>query len=177
MAVSIADRAAATAYDTLVIASTIVRTLRARKETLSLDTYPNLTTLLLRDGTTYFLALLIINVGQGFNFLTSFASRLTSVLISRFLLNLREVSERSDSSNRSEATGSGAISSRFLSFGTSTSVMMNELESPFYSYSDSDTAASWAGDDYKKDYVNLSFSSGTVTDSRTAADIELDDML
>ncbi|KAJ8487771.1 hypothetical protein ONZ51_g3950 [Trametes cubensis] len=71
--------------------------------------------LLLRDGTIYFVILLILNVLQIIvritaqaNFITTFEEPLTAILISRFLMNLREIDfTRSNSRVRGGATMSG----------------------------------------------------------------------
>ncbi|KAH9941301.1 uncharacterized protein BXZ73DRAFT_98517 [Epithele typhae] len=69
---------------------------------------PTLSVLLLRDGTLYFLLLLALNVAQmiissipnGTTSVSHIVSPITSILITRFLLNLRQVAETLPDSDR-----------------------------------------------------------------------------
>ncbi|KAI0937649.1 hypothetical protein AcV5_000436 [Taiwanofungus camphoratus] len=97
--ITIATRACATAYDVLVIILTIAKTADIRKLAKCLSIETGIISLLLRDGSTYFLLLLFLNIAQiivsaevtGDSALSYFVSPVTSILISRFLLNLRQV--------------------------------------------------------------------------------------
>ncbi|KAI0700196.1 hypothetical protein BC835DRAFT_1412217 [Cytidiella melzeri] len=96
--VLIAMRAATVAYDSLVLILTLLRTLSLRRRG---STKSGLVSLILRDGCLYFTCLVLLNVTQiiitsyytGNNYLSYFVSPLTSILISRFLLNLRHFSD------------------------------------------------------------------------------------
>jgi len=96
----ILNGAATTACDGLVVLFTLARTLGVRNATRAFNVKPGLSSVILRDGTAYFLLLLLLNIIQivvavtdvGENAIAYFVSPLTSILISRFLLNLREVS-------------------------------------------------------------------------------------
>ncbi|KAI0646257.1 hypothetical protein C8Q79DRAFT_926268 [Trametes meyenii] len=84
--------------DALVICVTWGRTYRFRVSAVEANVKTSLLTLLLRDGTIYFIILLILNIlhiivritAQA-NFITTFEEPLTSILISRFIMNLREL--------------------------------------------------------------------------------------
>ncbi|OSD07956.1 hypothetical protein PYCCODRAFT_1463221 [Trametes coccinea BRFM310] len=84
--------------DALVIGVTWFRTYRFRKSAAEAKVKTSFLRLLLRDGTVYFVILLILNVLQivvrftaQANFITTFEEPLTSILISRFLMNLRAI--------------------------------------------------------------------------------------
>lgn len=109
-------RGAAVLSDALVLILTWMKTYRqwnhARKAKLKLS----LSTCLLRDGTWYFVGLLIVNVAQMTTFnpsaapLTLVLSTLPPILVSRFMLNLRHASRgsQSDSSTASATIMSDA---------------------------------------------------------------------
>ncbi|KAL4253657.1 hypothetical protein ABKN59_003739 [Abortiporus biennis] len=97
--IMIGGRSCTLAYDVLVLVFTLIKTLRIRQMTLRLNTRPRLVTLLLRDGSIYFSLLLLMNVTQlGLSTKIQanvaspyFVPPITSILMSRFLLNLRRV--------------------------------------------------------------------------------------
>ncbi|KAJ3489253.1 hypothetical protein NLI96_g2240 [Meripilus lineatus] len=96
--VSIFGRAHAIFYDALVLVLTWIKTIWIKRTCLKLGVKASLTTLLLRDGTIYFLLLLMLNVCNvvairfgRFGALPAITEVITSILISRFIINLREV--------------------------------------------------------------------------------------
>ncbi|KAI0711554.1 hypothetical protein C8Q76DRAFT_785329 [Earliella scabrosa] len=140
----IVERATTTAYDFLILLFTLMKTAQVRKAALSLDLHPSIMTLLLRDGTAYFLLLFVMNIGQiivasqvpGTNWIAFFASPLTSILITRFLLNLRQVARVADRLSPSGETSSPVISTQFPSVQLSTGLLGN-LGAPLRSAYDS----------------------------------------
>ncbi|KAJ3546340.1 hypothetical protein NM688_g5524 [Phlebia brevispora] len=94
--VIICNRATTSAYDGIVLVLTLARTYH----------------LLMSDGTMYFALLLVINIAQiiitsrvsGSNYLSYFVSPFTSMLISRFLLDLRKVPSGESPMNPSAST-------------------------------------------------------------------------
>ncbi|OBZ67914.1 hypothetical protein A0H81_12146 [Grifola frondosa] len=89
----------AIATDALVLVLTWAKTFGIKRAAMSLHIKATLSTLLLRDGTLYFAILLLLNVVDLvvlqsdviFNPLPIFIDVFTCILISRFMLNLREV--------------------------------------------------------------------------------------
>jgi len=87
------------AADLVVLAVTWTRTYRIKKEAVPLRMETPLATMLLRDGTVYFLGFLAMNIVQtivwalNLNFAPTDALEqvYTSIVISRFLLDLRQV--------------------------------------------------------------------------------------
>ncbi|KAI0353399.1 hypothetical protein OH77DRAFT_627554 [Trametes cingulata] len=115
------------------------------------DAGTSLVTLLLRDGTVYFLLLLILNIAQiilaalvpGDNFIAFFISPLTSILISRFLLNLREVAQGSEPVH-AEASETAIMSTRFPSIHVSSDVLGN-MGATLYSIFEAESAETAEG--------------------------------
>ncbi|OSD07814.1 hypothetical protein PYCCODRAFT_1430008, partial [Trametes coccinea BRFM310] len=128
----IAERTTTTAYDALVLIFTFIKTSQARRAAMSLSRRPSLVALILRDGTMYFLLLVVMNIAQivvaaefpGNNFVAFFISPLTSILISRFLLNLREVAQEPEQTYQ-DTTDTAIISTRFPSIHIPSSVLGN----------------------------------------------------
>ncbi|PIL23157.1 hypothetical protein GSI_14466 [Ganoderma sinense ZZ0214-1] len=94
---SIATRVVSIFVDGLVVVFTWIKTHRVYVLTRKLAFRTNYSALLLRDGTLYFLAVVILNVTAivyvtniGSNLLNDIIVTLTSILMSRFLLNLRD---------------------------------------------------------------------------------------
>ncbi|THG96397.1 hypothetical protein EW026_g5432 [Hermanssonia centrifuga] len=92
------------AADILVLVLTWMKTYRNYKEATRVGLQAKVSSLLLRDGTTYFIALLLMNIAQvvlktlpslgGDSPIgISVISTLNPILISRFLLNLREAGQ------------------------------------------------------------------------------------
>jgi len=84
--------------DAVVLILVWLRTYTIMREISKFGDGPHLSTLLLRDGTIYFVSLLILNVVnliairfQSFGSVPALTSVLSSILISRFFLDLREV--------------------------------------------------------------------------------------
>ncbi|KAI0941874.1 hypothetical protein AcW1_009762 [Taiwanofungus camphoratus] len=85
--------------DSVVLVLTWLKTYKIRRTFSKLHMKGGLVELLQRDGTIYFLALLILNVinvvairaSQAFGSIPALTEVLTSILISRFILNLRGV--------------------------------------------------------------------------------------
>ncbi|KAJ2972979.1 hypothetical protein NUW54_g12156 [Trametes sanguinea] len=94
-------QACAIAVDLLVLVLTWIKTYEIKKLTRGLRTNATFSTLILRDGTLYFGTLLALNVADLivlrtivlFDPLPVFIDVFTCILISRFMLNLREVAE------------------------------------------------------------------------------------
>ncbi|KAJ3476988.1 hypothetical protein NLI96_g10777 [Meripilus lineatus] len=111
-------RCAAILMDGLVLGMTWFKTASLMTMARRLNTKVTLATLLIRDGTIYFLLLLALNImcavfdtlpkgsqaqfGNGGTFVISFQDALSSIVISRFILDLREVyiSKNQESNNR-----------------------------------------------------------------------------
>ncbi|KAI0718357.1 hypothetical protein C8T65DRAFT_638704 [Cerioporus squamosus] len=133
----IAERATTTAYDFLILLFTLMKTAKVRKEALSLDVHPSLMVLLLRD---------VMNIAQiivaaevlGNNFIAFFISPLTSILITRFLLNLRQLAHSSERTGRMDTTESAVISTGFPTMHISVDVLGN-MGAPLRSGFDGDT--------------------------------------
>ncbi|KAK7676395.1 hypothetical protein QCA50_020658 [Cerrena zonata] len=91
--------AASIASDILVIALTLVKTVDTKRLASQLNMKTVVTTLLIRDGTIYFCVLLLLHtvffITLQFDLLLNplplFIDVLTTILISRFMLNLRSV--------------------------------------------------------------------------------------
>ncbi|THG93193.1 hypothetical protein EW026_g7976 [Hermanssonia centrifuga] len=87
--------------DALVLAVTWAKTAKNLAEGAGIGMRTPLSTMLLRDGTVYFAILLMMNIAQvvlnavpsleNFNFVDTVIQTLQPILISRFLLNLRQV--------------------------------------------------------------------------------------
>ncbi|KAJ3012698.1 hypothetical protein NUW54_g1796 [Trametes sanguinea] len=127
-AIVIAERATTTAYDALVLILTFIKTSQARRAAMSLSRRPSLVALILRDGAL----LVIMNIAQivvaaefpGNNFVAFFISPLTSILISRFLLNLREVAQEPEQTYQ-DTMDTAIISTRFPSIHIPSSALGN----------------------------------------------------
>ncbi|KAI0696084.1 hypothetical protein BC835DRAFT_1414477 [Cytidiella melzeri] len=111
---SIADRVAAICLDTLVIVLTWMRTARIRQVFSQLQIKSSIGALLLRDGALYFVVLLLLNIVnliavafQIFGAVPGITAVITSIFVSRFFINLRDV--------YMSATGSGDTSDANLS--------------------------------------------------------------
>ncbi|KAJ3015486.1 hypothetical protein NUW54_g1035 [Trametes sanguinea] len=98
-AVLIATRTSAILTDVLVLITTWWQTYSLRRLAVQANMQVSLATLLVRDGTIYFLVLLAMNTFHiafsltgRFTYTITFEEPLTTILISRFLLNLREAS-------------------------------------------------------------------------------------
>ncbi|KAI9063139.1 hypothetical protein FKP32DRAFT_1572420 [Trametes sanguinea] len=95
----IATRTSAILTDVLVLITTWWQTYSLRRLAVQANMQVSLATLLVRDGTIYFLVLLAMNTFHiafsltgRFTYTITFEEPLTTILISRFLLNLREAS-------------------------------------------------------------------------------------
>lgn len=91
-------------YDALVLVLTWVKTVGIRKSLARIGVKTSVPILLLRDGTIYFLLLLALNVSNfvisdllSNNVFTEMRRVITSILISRFMINLRGIYTRSGS--------------------------------------------------------------------------------
>jgi len=103
-ALSIFNRVFAIIDDAVILILTWVKTAGIIKHFSSLKIHTSLVTMLLRDGTVYFAFLLILNIAnlvaieeQAFGAIPAISDVVTSILISRFMLNLRGVYTTSDS--------------------------------------------------------------------------------
>lgn len=86
------------ASDAIILVVTWLKTYRIKREADEVNVKTSIVTLLLRDGTIYFGVLLILNVlhlvlslTNVFLDVTYFVTSLSSIIISRFLLNLRQI--------------------------------------------------------------------------------------
>ncbi|GJE86752.1 hypothetical protein PsYK624_028330 [Phanerochaete sordida] len=108
---TIINRASTVAYDGVVLLLTVARAMSLRQDSIRLRVRDGIMALILRDGALYFLALLCINLTQiimsaelaGNNNIAYYVSPMTSVLISRFLIDLRKAAAKEDQRLR-EAT-------------------------------------------------------------------------
>ncbi|KAI0660893.1 hypothetical protein C8Q70DRAFT_1099302 [Cubamyces menziesii] len=98
--VLIFTRSSVITADVLVLLITWWKTYDIRRLAAQTDVKVSLTSLIVRDGTIYFLVLLYMNtihivlsLTGRFTFTITFEEPLTTILVSRFLLNLREVNE------------------------------------------------------------------------------------
>lgn len=100
----IAARSATSAYDAIVFMLTLVKTIGFTRR----GHRTGVGHLLIKDGAIYFLVLLLINLAQivmsaalpGNDNISYYVSPVTSLLISRFLFDLREVAGEVDGTNR-----------------------------------------------------------------------------
>ncbi|EKM56463.1 uncharacterized protein PHACADRAFT_207695 [Phanerochaete carnosa HHB-10118-sp] len=142
-------RSSALACDIIVLIATWLRTFSQWREARQLHIHLPASTLLLRDGTIYFIALLAMNIAQMATFWDASINAnianvpLTSmpnVLVNRFLINLRQLSQPTDPSATlmtldtsaltfampaSEALGNIGES---LEYGTADSAMVSEVD-------------------------------------------------
>ncbi|EMD39746.1 hypothetical protein CERSUDRAFT_92236 [Gelatoporia subvermispora B] len=124
--VTIATRVCVIASDAIVLLVTWYKTYKIKRLADQNDVETPLVTMLLRDGTLYFAALLVLNIFNivGWIFVFSvqdFTTPLSSVIISHFLMNLRQASstgnqEMTSQSWSDEQGRSPAVSLRFASF-------------------------------------------------------------
>ncbi|KAI0919881.1 hypothetical protein AcW1_002980 [Taiwanofungus camphoratus] len=107
--VLIATRTCAILSDLIVLFVTWYHTYSIRKEACRTNIKTSLVSLLLRDGTVYFVVLLVLNLLQVItedvlkpviketaDYLSIFVPAIESILISRFMMNLRQVYHTSD---------------------------------------------------------------------------------
>ncbi|TCD60743.1 hypothetical protein EIP91_009611 [Steccherinum ochraceum] len=110
--VSILIHSSAIASDTLVIVLTWVKTFGLRRVAARLHLRGSLSSILLRDGTVYFAIILALNAVQLateesnviWNPVPIFIDVFTTILISRFILNLRQVFDHSQNPNQDLST-------------------------------------------------------------------------
>ncbi|KAI0331799.1 hypothetical protein GY45DRAFT_1433703 [Cubamyces sp. BRFM 1775] len=114
----------AIAADLLVLILTWVKTYQIKKLASILEADASFSTLILRDGSLYFGALLVLNVvdliilqsNVLFDPLPVFIDVLTCILISRFMLNLRQIAGRgSDLPSASQLQATSRFSSAWFS--------------------------------------------------------------
>lgn len=102
--------------DALVLVLTWVKTFHTVREAARLKMKVDVTTMLLRDGTIYFFVLLAINIAiiatasTTASYISPFLTNLTPVLISRFMLNLRELGGGTPGSAPDADTSEGRFS-------------------------------------------------------------------
>ncbi|GBE88858.1 hypothetical protein SCP_1402660 [Sparassis crispa] len=120
-AVSLATHSCAIGVDALVLFLTWIKTYGIRKVASQMHIKATISTLLLRDGTIYFGTMLALNVVDLiivqsdviFNPLPNFIDVITCILISRFLLNLREVVVDGDGNQGESLDVSARLSLQF----------------------------------------------------------------
>ncbi|KAL4246474.1 hypothetical protein ABKN59_008207 [Abortiporus biennis] len=120
--VMVLSRVAMLVSESLVLVLTWIRTFGVFRTVLKAKLRRTLITLLLRDGTLYFLAIVGINViaigfiiRTGDNFLDDFITSISSVLMCRFIFNLRKIYFRSSASNIYPAELGAGFSVEFVS--------------------------------------------------------------
>ncbi|KAI1794289.1 hypothetical protein LXA43DRAFT_996398 [Ganoderma leucocontextum] len=130
---SIATRVVSIFSDGMVVVLTWLKTYRVFVLTRGVAFRTNYSTLILRDGTLYFLAVCVLNVVAivfvmdiGSNLLNDIIVTLSSILMSRFLLNLRNQRTRNERQSIS-ITPSMALSSRPFSTGKSSSDVSHSM--------------------------------------------------
>ncbi|KAI0338636.1 hypothetical protein BDW22DRAFT_1362709 [Trametopsis cervina] len=104
MKVVIASRTVSIFADALVLALTCIKTLSVSRGMRALQMqHSSISQLLVRKGFLYFLVFLLLNIIQtiiqettGIEYLSPYIVAITSVLTSRFLLNLRQNNESSE---------------------------------------------------------------------------------
>lgn len=109
----LANEASTVAYNGLALALTLVKSLGLRKRASELRVRTGISQFLLKDGTLYFFTFLCVNMAQllttatiswnDMNYAAYYVSPVTSVLISRFLLNLRGLSVVQDPTRQTTA--------------------------------------------------------------------------
>ncbi|OCH92593.1 hypothetical protein OBBRIDRAFT_886094 [Obba rivulosa] len=128
--VAISTRVCAIFSDLIVLAVTWYKTYRLKRLADQNNVETPLVTMLLRDGTLYFLALLVLNVLSIVGWATNvfvfsvqdFTTPLSSVIISHFLMNLRQASSTGNEEPSTtlpwigDQNGSPVASLRFASF-------------------------------------------------------------
>ncbi|KAJ3554450.1 hypothetical protein NM688_g3103 [Phlebia brevispora] len=112
---TLSSRVSVILADTIVLVVTWLKTLRPGLAALRTDGAMRLVTLVLRDGTIYFIAMLAMNVAMIVltevpttklnDPISLFITSLTPILISRFLLNLRRADEASMATDPSISEG------------------------------------------------------------------------
>jgi len=137
----IATRACTIFADTLVLLVTWRVTYSTKRSAEKANIRMSVSGLLFRDGTLFFAALTILNIVHIICFMTGtfsqfsvFLEVLTSILISRFFLNLRQACSPSDANTLASADGSGSL--RF------TSSVLGNLDAPLSSTSGIDSELS-----------------------------------
>ncbi|KAI0754212.1 hypothetical protein C8Q80DRAFT_1137596 [Daedaleopsis nitida] len=115
-ALIVATRAVSILSDGLVVVLTWLKTYRVYVLTRKMDLRANYSVLLLRDGTLYFLAVCILNfiaivykMHVGANLMNDMVVTLSSLLMSRFLLNLRAQRDDGEESTTSSSERSTSI--------------------------------------------------------------------
>ncbi|KIP09451.1 hypothetical protein PHLGIDRAFT_323755 [Phlebiopsis gigantea 11061_1 CR5-6] len=114
----LATRASAVAMDILVLGITWTRTFRQWQEARDLKIASPVTTCLLRDGTWYFITLLLLNILQmtlpnesvfASTFVSALLVTLPPILVNRFMINLRSTSSPQSASFEASRIVSQAI--------------------------------------------------------------------
>ncbi|GJE99206.1 hypothetical protein PsYK624_154550 [Phanerochaete sordida] len=117
-------RSCAIAVDVMVLVLTWIKTFQHWRQSRQVNHTTSVATLLLRDGTLYFLALLAMNVAQIItfsesnetwgNFVDIFLQNTPPILVQRFMLNLREFnkSERAEDNSDPEHFSRFSVSFR-----------------------------------------------------------------
>jgi len=109
---NIAVRLSAIVADAVVLILTWMKTMGMIRDCKGPRSHRSVVLMLLRDGTVYFAALLILNIANvvaiqsqafGSNGTPAFNDVVVSIIVSRFLLNLREIGCSATSSNDSSA--------------------------------------------------------------------------
>ncbi|EMD31613.1 hypothetical protein CERSUDRAFT_100282 [Gelatoporia subvermispora B] len=147
--------------DIVVLVLTWWKTWATVRMARELDVKTPLMTLLLRDGTLYFVALLSLNAlniagfaTNVFTFASTFSIPLSSIIITHFLLNLRQLAHASDDDNSRpsfvrdrdpDQVHSRTSSLRYSSF------VGNMCESLDHGSENNDEDLSWDGDDGQDD--------------------------
>ncbi|KAI0718685.1 hypothetical protein C8T65DRAFT_737040 [Cerioporus squamosus] len=134
-ALSIATRTVAIFSDGLVVVLTWIKTYRVFVLTRKISFRTNYSALILRDGTLYFLAVCVLNLvaiiyimDVGANLLNDMIVTLSSLLMARFLLNLRDHRSRTeDIIYVAETTGKGTMGTSPVSTLRFTSDLLDSM--------------------------------------------------
>ncbi|KAH9850483.1 hypothetical protein C2E23DRAFT_887374 [Lenzites betulinus] len=112
--VVIASRVSLIVGDAIVLAVTWWKTYRIKKAADAAQMRTSIVDLILRDGTIYFATMLLLNVlhivinfVETVSFMGDIANTLTSILISRFIMNLRDIDGK-DTGQNSAWTGAAS---------------------------------------------------------------------
>ncbi|KAL1938040.1 hypothetical protein VTO73DRAFT_12051 [Trametes versicolor] len=125
IAVVLLSRCTLIAGDAVVLGVTCWKTWSIKKAADAAHIGTSLVALLLRDGTMYFGAMLLLNVLhilinfiEKVSFLGDIAHVLTSVLVSRFIMNLRDVDGKDTGTDTVTTGGAGALETWHAERGT-----------------------------------------------------------
>ncbi|KAI0827993.1 hypothetical protein BC628DRAFT_1317402 [Trametes gibbosa] len=150
----IASRACLIAGDLIVLLVTWYSTYGITRAAKVANIQMSLTSALLKDGTVYFVCLLILNILNiifnavpNSSAISAFQDPITSILVSRFLLNLRDVLTTGTHDTRPSyirpSSHAGHVSTG-VQFAEFVEPMGADLDHPFFAYDESDVSTKWS---------------------------------